>query len=375
MIKTILILASFPFSLVNFRFELIKTFIEKDYIVHVAAPHLKNEFSVLIKLESLGVICHNVSIRRDSSNPFSELYSLFSILFLIYKIKPNIFMGYTIKPVIWGAIAAKILKIDKCFVIITGLGYVFTRNTNKRIKIIRHITCFLYKLALKFTTAIFFQNDDDVKLFSKLKLLPKGKKVLVINGSGINLNYFTKSSLPKTPLKFLLIARMLGNKGIREFAKAAEKIKKNNINVVFELVGGVEVGSDAIPLDEIKDWENKRILNWIGKVDDVRSYLTLCHVFVLPSYREGTPRTVLEAMATGRPIITTNVPGCRHLIEKNKNGILIPPKSVKSLIDAMKLFIDKKVNLENMGNISYEFVKEQFDVYKVNKKIIEEIEK
>ena len=372
--KKILILASLPLSFVNFRYELIKSLSKKDYLIHLAAPKLNNDLIVKQKFKSLNINFHDVYLSRSNLKVLYEIFTIFSIFFLIIKVRPHIFLGYTIKPVIWGALIAWFLRVRKRFVIVTGLGYVFTNRIDKKIKLIRLFVCFFYRIAFIFTNKIFFQNNDDKKLFIKLKLIKQNKKIVVTGGSGVNLQHFTKFKLPNEPIKFLLIARMLGNKGIREFAAAAKIIKGIKPNVLFSIVGGLEDNPDSITAQEIELWEKNEILTWHKHVEDVRPYIKKSHVFVLPSYREGTPRTVLEAMACGRPIITSNVPGCKHLVMPEKNGILVRAKSVDSLVKAMFKFINKEVDLNKMGEISYNII-QNYDVRKVNKKIIMEMEK
>ena len=193
----------------------------------------------------------------------------------------------------------------------------------------------------------------------------------MINGSGVNLEYFKKTNLPKRNITFLLIARLLKSKGIYEFVNAAKLIKKKYKKVNFIIVGGFEKTTDSISFDDLKKWTDTNVIEWHDHVLDVRPYIRNSHIYVLPSYREGTPRTVLEAMAIGRPIITTNVAGCRHLI--NKNGFLVQPKSIKALKVVMERFINEHHIIPMMAEASYKIAKKKYDVIKINKVLLNEM--
>ena len=198
--------------------------------------------------------------------------------------------------------------------------------------------------------------------------------MVVVNGSGIDLGEFRPAPFPEGPLQFLLVARMLSAKGIREYVAAARQVRRTRSDVQFHLVGGTDSNPDAIAADEVQRWHDAGDVIWHGEVSDVRGYLAECHVFVLPSYREGTPRSVLEAMAMGRPIITTDVPGCRETVVDGENGLLVPPRAVEPLAEAIRRFIDDPKLIERMGQRSREIAEEKFDVDKINAQMLREME-
>jgi len=236
---------------------------------------------------------------------------------------------------------------------------------------LKNLVKLLYKIALKYNNVVFFQNPDDLNLLLRLRLIKDKNKTLILNGSGINLEKYYFAPLKEKSISFLLIARLIWDKGIYEYIEAARIIKKKYPNVSFLLLGPNEKNPCAIKKEYIKKWANKGIINYLGEKDDVRPYIANSSVFVLPSYREGIPRSILEAMAMGRPVITTNSPGCRETVEDGVNGFLVPIKDSKALADRMEKFILNPDLIKQMGNRSREIAEKRFDVYKVNRIILE----
>ena len=260
------------------------------------------------------------------------------------------------------------------YALVTGLGYAFTVGGGAMRSAVRAILMSLYRIAFRRATKVFFQNPDDAALFRELGLLPPALPVVVVNGSGVDLRMFTPAPFPEGPQHFMLIARMLSAKGIREYVAAATRIRQVHPGARFHLVGGIDSNPDAIPADEVERWNAAGHVIWHGEVSDVRAYLAACHVYVLPSYREGTPRSVLEAMAMGRPIVTTDAPGCRETVIEGENGFLVPPGAVEPLITAMERFINDPGLIERMGRRSREIAESKFDVDKINAEMLREME-
>tara|TARA_B100000700_G_scaffold331157_1_gene461891 strand:+ start:10509 stop:11651 length:1143 start_codon:yes stop_codon:yes gene_type:complete len=367
MIKKILILASYPKSLTNFRGHLIKELYQSGYEVHVAAPQLLEDADTKNALGSLGAKCYNIPLKRNGLSPLSDLNTLKHLYCLMRQVRPNIFLGYTIKPVIWGLYAAKLANIEKRVALVTGLGYAFTGNPSGMRGRIQRLVKYLYKSSLNKATLVFFQNPDDLREFSSKRLIPEECPVKIVNGSGVDTSNYRVSSLKGAPsIRFLLIARLLGDKGIREYVAAARKILGQYSHAEYHLVGGLDTNPDSIPEAELNSWIDEGLITWHGAVNDVRPYIADSHVYVLPSYREGTPRSVLEAMSMGRPIITTDAPGCRETVVNGENGFLVDVKSVDGLVDAMECFIEDTALIETMGKRSREIACEKYDVHKVN---------
>lgn len=373
-----LIVASSPLSILNFRGKLLESIKSADLEIHIAAPDFSNNSDELAKLNKLGYIVHNVPLQRTGTNPLSDINTLKSLYLIIRDIKPQYVLSYTIKPVIYGTLASWLNRVPNRFALITGLGYTFqsVEETGKRSKF-QKIIHEMYRQSLSKTHHVFFQNPDDLNLFRKLNLVKKDKPTTVVNGSGIDLEKFEATPLPSiTPnnrITFLLIARLLADKGIREYVEAAEKIQAKYPFISFNLVGPIDSNPSAIAKDELEGWVKSGKINYLGRLSDVRPAIAESSVFVLPSYREGTPRTVLESMAMGRPIITTDAPGCKETVVDGENGFLVPVKSVDNLVAAMERFILDPSLIATMGAASRRLAEEKFDVNNVNKVMLDKM--
>lgn len=369
---TFLLIANSLSSVLNFRFDLIKAIQAKGYAVHVAAP--EQDAAMQAKLEAAGVVYHQVNISRAGLNPVQDLKTLWQLYRLMRQVKPQKVLGYTIKPVVYGSLAAWLARVEGRYSLIAGLGYAFTDDGEKSLKrsLVNWVAKFLYRLALNRCDKVFFQNPDDEALFRKLGILKPATASQVVNGSGVNLNHFAPAPLPERP-SFVLIARLLYDKGIREYAAAAKQLKAKYPHASFNLVGGLDENPKSVTQAELDEWSAGGYINYIGQVSDVRPALADASVMVLPSYREGTPRSVLEAMAMGRAVVTTDAPGCKETVRetaKGNNGFLVQPQSVESLIEAMEqLIINPELN-KQMGEASLLLAKEVFDVNKVNAEML-----
>jgi glycosyltransferase involved in cell wall biosynthesis len=361
-------------SLTNFRGPLLQAMRERGHRVVAAAPRLTQDLDCMDELARMGVVGRDISLSRTGLNAFADIRSIASLLKLIRQVRPEAVLCYTAKAVIFGMIAASLARVPRRYALVTGLGYAFTVGGGAMRAAVKAVLMRLYRIAFRRTTKVFFQNHDDAALFGELGLLPPALPVVVVNGSGIDLRTFRPASFPQGPLQFLLIARVLSAKGIREYAAAAERVRKTRSDVQFHLVGGIDSNPDAIPADEVKRWHETGDILWHGEVSDVRPHLAACHVYVLPSYREGTPRSVLEAMAMGRPIITTDAPGCRETVIEGQNGFLVPPRTVGPLIAAMERFVDDPALIARMGRRSREIAQSKFDVDKINAQMLSEME-
>lgn len=362
-----LIISNSAFSILNFRADLIKSILNLGWEVHVAAPKLDQDTHEYRELVLLGVVPHSIPLARVSINPVSDLKTLFALLSLCRTLRPECVLSYTIKPVIWGGIATNLVGIPRFYALITGLGYAFTDHQGFSLR--RLITGvaskLLYRLALRKSSHVFFQNPDDKQIFEDARLVSSRVLSTVVKGSGVNLDYFKKTNLPETPV-FLMVARLLVDKGVREYAAAAEVVKKKYPSAQFLLAGPLDENPESISRPELEQWRANGVLNYLGTLDDVRPAIVSSAVFVLPSYREGTPRSVLEAMAMGRPIITTDAPGCRETVKNSENGYLVPIKSSLALAEVMERFITNPRLIQLMGEQSYAIAVDDYDVQKVN---------
>ncbi len=359
------ILASYAPSLVNFRGDLIKHFQNLGQTVVAAAPNISGN-DVEKTLTELGVETQDVALSRTGLSPKADLFSIKDIFSKLKKHKPNTILAYTIKPVIWGLIAARLAGVPNRVALITGLGFAFTGTAKSKESIVRWLIRRLYKLGLSCSTLVIFQNEDDRDEFITLGILPKGRKHIIVNGSGVNTTVFSPSPATTQPIRFLLIARMLRDKGVYEFVEAATSVATSYPQVEFHLVGGTDDNPSSVTEAQLKEWNDMPSLTWHGAQDDVLPFLEASSIYVLPSYREGTPRTVLEAMAVGRPIITTNAPGCRTTVEEGYNGFLVPTQNVEMLVERMTWFIENPDKILEFGHNSRQLVEQKFDVHKVN---------
>lgn len=371
-VRTFLLIASFPDSLIKFRGPLIEALIHAGYRVHVAVPGLDPESDIYSRLTELGVQVHDIALQRTGLNPLRDVGLVVELRRVMRAIKADYVMGYTIKPVIYGSIAAWMAGVPNRYALVTGLGYAFTGEPKGLRKVLRSVIQRLYRFALARTKKVFFQNPDDEALFRDLGLLPQVIPSCIVNGSGVDVAEYDVAALPERPA-FLLIARLLGDKGVREFAQAAALVKQHYPYVCFQLVGWIDDNPDAIRQQELDSWIAAGILVFLGKLSDVRPAIASCSVYVLPSYREGTPRTVLEAMAMGRAIITTDAPGCRETVVDGDNGYLVPVQDIQALADAMTALIESPDQIARMGVRSRLTAEEKYDVHKVNEKMLAEM--
>ena len=366
------VVAGFAGSLVNFRGELIKSFVEKGLEVHVAAPGITSDADVRDTLSEMGCVLHDIHLHRTGMNPIKDLATFFSLLRLMWIVRPCFFLAYTIKPVIYGLFCARLFCVPYRYALITGLGYAFANNENANHCFLKFIVKKLYRYSLSFAQIVFFQNPDDQALFRNSGLISADASSCVVDGSGVDISKFSIAPLPQNH-SFLMIARLLGDKGVREYAKAAKIVKLSHPDVTFRLVGWIDENPDAISKEELDSWVEAGTIEYIGKLVDVRPAIEQCTVYVLPSYREGTPRTVLEAMAMGRPVITTDAPGCRETVSDGVNGYLVPVKSVDEVVRAMCSFIEISGLAEKMGERSRIIAEEKYDVHKVNAVILDKM--
>ncbi len=361
-----LLVGGFAESLLNFRGALIDDLLRNGVEVHVAAPGL-DDGEVAQALRNRGAIPHTIPLQRTGMNPVADMGALFSLWRLMARLQPEAFLGYTIKPVIYGLLAARLAGVKRRYALITGLGYAFQdQPTGFKAQLISGMARKLYRLALRGAHRVFFQNPDDEALFRALGLL--GEKALsqVVNGSGVDTGYFSHVPVPEGKTVFLMIARLLTAKGVREYAQAAAQLRQQYPHVSFQLAGWLDEGPDSIAADELAAWVESGTVAYLGRLNDVRPALSGCTVYVLPSYREGTPRTVLEAMATGRAVITTDAPGCRETVIDGDNGYLVPVADSDELAAAIRRFIVAPDLAQAMGTRSRVLAEEKYDVRRVN---------
>lgn len=365
----IAIVSPYAGSIVSFRGSLIEALVKRGIEVYVLAP----DYSLDVKdaVQNLGAQPVDYFLKRTSMNPFLERKALRSLKKVLCAVKPDVTLGYMHKGAMYSVLASKAIGVKKRFALIEGLGYAFTDLGEKSFR--RSIARFLatqgYRFSLRYATKVFFLNNDDMVELTKLGAVNKHKAV-VIGGIGVDLQNWQYCEPPLSPITFIMVGRLLKEKGVYEYIEAAQMVKQLYPEVRFLLVGGTDDNPGSVPDAYLRSMVSKGILEWPGKVDNVQDYLRESSVFILPSYREGVPRSTQEAMALGRPIITTNVAGCRETVEDGVNGFLVPPRNVNALVDAMTRLIENPQLITIMGKQSRRLAEERFDIRKQTEKLV-----
>ena len=356
-----------------FRGDLVDALLSRGIQVHVALPDLDANSVLHSKFLAKGLVVHKVTMQRAGMNPIADLHTMWQLLQLIKAIKPDTVLANMIKPVIYGMMASSMAGVPHRFALISGLGYAFTGENNQR-GLLRRLVQKLYAISLSGAHMTFFQNPDDLNLFHQLGILKPNALTCVVNGSGVNVDYYDYTPIPKGTPCFLMVARFLIDKGIREYAAAAKLVKAQYPEARFTLVGWIDdENPSAITQAELDAWIAEGTIDYMGRLTDVRPAIAQCSVFVLPSYREGTPRSILEAMSMGRAIITTDAPGCRETVRNEDNGLLVPVCAVAELAKAMLRFVENGELVQRFGQRSCEIAEEKYDVHKVNQVMLNEM--
>ncbi len=355
------VFGSFAPSLITFRAPLIKALVARGHEVIAMAPGIDADITAQIR--ALGARARDVRLGRASLDPRKALRTRADLTRLFREVAPDTVIAYTITPIVLGAPVAAAAGIPNFVPLVTGLGYAFTGGREPKRLLARAAATLLYWRAFRASRIAIFQNEDDRAEFRRLRLLPKSLPTAVVRGSGVDLAHYAPAPVPEQ-LSFLMIARFLKDKGLREFGEAAARLKQAHPHVPVRLVGWLDHSPDAISADDLARIEAAGV-EVIGRLADVRPAIAAHAVYVLPSYREGTPRSVLEAMALGRAVITTDAPGCRDTVEHDVNGLLVPPRDADALHRAMLRFVEEPGLAQTMGRRSRERVERLYDADKV----------
>jgi glycosyltransferase involved in cell wall biosynthesis len=364
--RTVVVFGSYALSLTNFRGPLIREIARAGHRVFAVAPGLTDEISDRIR--DLGGIPVEIDLGRGSLNPMRALATTRQFRALIRKLRPDVVIAYTVTPIVLGAAAAKTEGVSRFVALITGLGYAFTGGTEPKRLLSRVLGLLMYRRALRRADIAVFQNPDDRQEFTRLGLLPDRLPTGIVNGSGVDLDHFQPAPLPDR-VSFLMIARFLKDKGVREYGEAAARLKRSHPEVEVALAGWLDESPDAIDAADLVRFAAAG-LTLLGRLEDVRPAIAASSVYVLPSYREGTPRSVLEAMAMGRAIITTDAPGCRETVIDGDNGFLVPPRDAESLHQAMLRFVEQPEIAGPKGLRSRRLAEEKYDVAEVSRALM-----
>ena len=351
-------------SIYNFRGDLIKDIIKKEYEVVAIGP----TDDYLDEIQKLGCRFIKVGLQKDKVSILSDIKYFCKLRKVIKNEKPDVVFSFTMKPVVYGSLAAKTCGVKRIYALVPGLGRLYASNGFKT-RIVRFISKILYKFSFKCCRRVIFQNNDDINQLLKLKVIRKEKAVKV-DGSGVNMERFLYSPNPLND-SFIMASRIIREKGIIEYCKAAEIVKKKYPKAKFTLLGGYDSSIGALKPDDLAYYIEKKIIDYPGEVKDVVPFYQEHMCFVLPSYyREGLPRTILEAISIGRPVITTDWTGCRDAIEDGINGFLIPIKNCEILAKKMVWMIENHNGVKKMSNTNHEKCAKIYDVNVVNKKML-----
>jgi glycosyltransferase involved in cell wall biosynthesis len=351
-------------ALISFRGDLIAAMASAGHEVIACAPGAHPE--VAEALQARGARYLPLKLDRAGINPVADISSLLGMRQLFGQLLPDLVLAYTAKAVIYGASAARLAGVPHIFAMITGLGYAFIDGRELKRRILRQVTTRLYRASLAGCEAILFQNRDDLEDFRRAGIVATGKRLVRVDGSGVDTAHYGFAPVVPGPPTFLLIARLLRDKGIVEYVEAARLLRAVHPQARFRLLGPMDPNPAGIDAATLERWRTEGAIEYLGEAEDVRPHLRDSTVYVLPSYREGMPRTVLEAMATGRAIVTTDVPGCRETVIEGDNGFLVPARDAAALAEAMRRFIVEPGLAIVMGKRSRTLAEQRFDVHRVN---------
>ena len=352
-------------SIPRFRIDMIDEFVRRgcEVVVFGDEPHEQwDQFFV-----EHNVAYRTYSVSRNGMNPLADLTTKEALKKLLSEERPDKVWTYQAKPNIYGCIAAHEIGLNDIYVMMGGLGSVF-RATDLKSRLIRTIVSAEYRHAMRYAKTVFFQNMEDVEVFEKSNILNRDKVVLT-RGSGVNVSAYPQVEFPEQ-MRFLFVGRLVRGKGVLDYLDAARIVKKTHPEVGFDLVGPFDSNPTAVKPEDIQPYIDEGTVDFHGEQRNVQPYQEASSVFVLPSYYgEGTPKSALEAMSTGRPLIVADAVGCREVVKDGVNGFLVPPQDSGAIANAMMCLIEKPGLKEKMGLESRRMAEEIFDVRKVNETI------
>lgn len=376
--KTVLVLGGYDRSLLNFRGPLLRALVSTGHSVIAAAP--AESADVPVELGKMGVRFVPILLDRTGLNPVADGITLLRLHALFLRERPDVVLSYTIKPVIYGSLAAAFAHVPYIYGLVEGLGVAFNTPGWKG-RILKSVASGLYRLALRRCEATFVVNQDIKALFVRTKTLDS-RNIVVLPGTGIDLEHFTYCPPADKAPVFLYLGRLLRDKGLAEFVLAARQVKSKIAAARFLIVGDFDANPASFSAAEVQAWECDGIIERFGFQSDVRPFLRACTAYVLPSYHEGLPRSVLEAMSTGRCIITTDAMGCREMIfglnpcakdgvYSGENGLMVPSRTVDPLAAAMLRVARNPAAAAQMGCRGRDIAEKVFDVRLVNQKMLQ----
>lgn len=367
--RTVVFLGADASYMFAFRRDLMLKIQQRGYRVVVVATALPGFKLADYDIEQ--VEFHHWPVEKAGMNLLSDLASIAFLFKLLRQHSPAVLFAHTIKPIIFGIPVAWLLGVPRRTAMIPGLGYAFGKTTRSKNGLVTAVASMGYRLALGRSHVAIFQNSEDAKTLAAFGALPRTTPVAVVNGSGVDTERFVAVPIPAGPSTFLMASRLLKEKGVYEFAEAARIVKRALPTARFVLAGAPDTNPSAVPQSAIDQWVTEGLIEARGHVKDVQPELAACSVFVLPSYySEGCPRSNLEAMASGRPIITTDWVGCRDTVVHDLNGILVPPRDVDALASAMLSLAQDSEKMRKMGEESRRLCLEKYELRRVTNETV-----
>jgi len=355
-------------DLLKFRGCLIRDLVASGVRVSCLAPDYDE--AIRAELRALGAEPVDYRLQRTGMNPVRDLVDVAGLVRILRRLAPDIVFAFSTKPMVYGTLAAWLARVPRRVAMVEGAGYVFTATGERvawRRRVLRWVVETLYRIALGRAHRVIFLNPDDQREFAERGLVAPERSVL-LGGIGVDLQTWSEAPPVVEPMCFLLVGRLLREKGITEYAAAARLVKQCHPQARFVLLGGPDTNPGGLNPAQVRAWVDEGVLEWPGYVP-VRPWIERASVFVLPSYREGVPLSTQEAMAMGRPVITTDVPGCRETVSDGVNGYLVPARDPAALAQAMLRFLDDPARVAAMGRASRRMAEACFDVRKINQKL------
>lgn len=364
--KRLALIGNQAFSMLNFRGPLIRDIVARRHEVFAFAPDFDERSRAAVR--ALGATPMDHGLQRTGMNPIRDAFGLLDLVRKLRSIRPDVALGYSIKPATYGMLAAWAAGVPRRFAMIEGLGHVFMEHGSLNGRALKTAVTVLYRTALSRADRTFFLNPDDRADFLKLRLV-KPARTEVVGGIGVDLDEWRPAPPVVDPMTFLFIGRLLREKGIAELIEAIRTVTAAHAEAQLVLLGDVDSNPSSFRSEEVDRWVAEGLVTWPGQVN-VAPWIAKSSVFVLPSYREGVPRSTQEAMAMARPVITTDVPGCRETVVDGKNGFLVPVKDAAALAAAMLQFVERPELVATMGLESRRMAEKQFDASKVNARLV-----
>lgn len=356
-------------DLVNFRGHLISEMARAGHEVYGIAPGGTAEIQA--SLGALGATYVPIVLDRTGLNPLRDLASLLRLRNLFRHLRLEALLAYEVKAVAFGTLAARQAGVRQRFAMITGRGTTLQGTpSGLRERAVRRLVKAFYRRALRQCRGVLFQNEDDLAFFQNEGMLPEGHPWRIVNGSGVDLDHYVQSPLPPGSVTFLFVGRLLRDKGLNEYVEACRTLSDRHLGARFQILGPLDSNPNAIKAGQVEAWTREGIVEYLGETGDVRPALAAAHVLVLPSYGEGTPRSVLEAMSMGRAVVTTDAPGCRATVRDGSNGFLVPVRNSDALAEAMAKLAKDRGLIARFGAEGRRIAEETYDVRRVTADIL-----